>query len=532
MADLDLKKFKKIGSDKNTTKLRHNDGHMLVIAHSRLSPKLKKELDKLPVYAAEGVDTGNAVPMDSAPSQGAPDDSMNANPAAVAPSVGQGIAPQDNGQDINQYIQNTQNDLLDENQKTQQDIDGGHITPKTYADLFANKSTLGKVGTIFGLMVGGAGSGLSHQPNALLAAMKQQIQNDLDAQKTSAANKLSWYKANLDKNLNEAQVKEAVARGLLTNTQAQGLQLDNQIKAHGAALGGMGGALINKLSQGVQNIPLDSPVRPQAEQALNSVNAAHQVNNAAIANKTANQSALVRQKYGNPSVEEFNQSYTPAGIMGSIVGKAKEARAAAENPQVKDDADFNASASKIPGDKILSPDAEAKYTFSKVNPLAPAGLQDAHDKAVQMESLLPRVHGIMSDMYSQVQAGGYPAYARRNLTPDVAQGISSGADALTGGEGIATGVGRAIGAAENLVPKGEAFKNYDTSQQQLKDEIRKVLPNAGNDEVMQMVRRYSPEYGDTQSSIAKKEAALKKALIQSVPRGPLKNAGMLAEGLD
>lgn len=46
---IDLKKFKKVASDKHTTTLRHADGHEFKVVHSVLSPKLKKDIEKIPM---------------------------------------------------------------------------------------------------------------------------------------------------------------------------------------------------------------------------------------------------------------------------------------------------------------------------------------------------------------------------------------------------------------------------------------------------------------------------------------------------
>lgn len=46
---IDLKKFKKVSSDKHTTIMRHDDGHELKVVHSVLSPKLRKDVEKLPM---------------------------------------------------------------------------------------------------------------------------------------------------------------------------------------------------------------------------------------------------------------------------------------------------------------------------------------------------------------------------------------------------------------------------------------------------------------------------------------------------
>jgi len=51
---MNLKNFKKVSSDKDSTTLQHPDGHQIKIAHKSLSAKVKKSLSDLPVHYAEG----------------------------------------------------------------------------------------------------------------------------------------------------------------------------------------------------------------------------------------------------------------------------------------------------------------------------------------------------------------------------------------------------------------------------------------------------------------------------------------------
>ena len=105
------------------------------------------------------------------------------------------------------------------------DIDNGHITPKTYNDLFhynsdgSEKSTLGKVGQLFGLLVAGAGAGLTHQPNAVLQMMDNQIKNDLEAQKQSKSDATNYLRLNQQRLLNDANVKHFLASAAYTDAQ-------------------------------------------------------------------------------------------------------------------------------------------------------------------------------------------------------------------------------------------------------------------------------------------------------------------------
>lgn len=57
---LDLGKFKKIASDEATTTLQHPEGHTIKVAHKSLNPKMKMQLDKLPVHKAFGEDIGSS----------------------------------------------------------------------------------------------------------------------------------------------------------------------------------------------------------------------------------------------------------------------------------------------------------------------------------------------------------------------------------------------------------------------------------------------------------------------------------------
>lgn len=111
-----------------------------------------------------------------------------------------------------------------------QDLNNGQIQPETYHSLFAKKDTLGKIGTLFGLLLSGAGSGLAHQPNAVMDMMDNQIKNDLEAQKTNQGNKLNWYNAALahEKNQSEIQLNQAMEGSYRAGTS--GKTLDNEFK--------------------------------------------------------------------------------------------------------------------------------------------------------------------------------------------------------------------------------------------------------------------------------------------------------------
>jgi len=222
-----------------------------------------------------------------------PDD--QAQPQAQARQPAQQAAPvaQDDYQKAyNDYKQAHLKEFAEQDAAFDQDLKNGHITPETYHSMFAKKDTLGKIGTIFGLLLSGAGSGLAHQPNAALQMMDKTIQNDLDAQKHSKENAQNFLKINLQQKLQEGQLKKMEFENKLTEaqtgrvgvenqlTRAQVLQLAQQgklteaearkvmIEGNGLAKMQMNRAALHKLTDMVNKLPMGSPQRQQAEAQL------------------------------------------------------------------------------------------------------------------------------------------------------------------------------------------------------------------------------------------------------------------------
>lgn len=169
----------------------------------------------------------------------------------------------------------------------QQDMMDGKIAPKTYHDLYENKGTLGKIGTLFGMMLSGAGSGLAHQPNLLMEMMNNEINRDFEAQKMNQSNKLNWYNAAMahEKSLSDIEMNAAQEQATRMGTYNSALDAEkknynnsvipglHQLGAKTTALNGMySGASqyiqdnVNRLAPGPakavgQNL-VDTTVRP------------------------------------------------------------------------------------------------------------------------------------------------------------------------------------------------------------------------------------------------------------------------------
>lgn len=443
MKGLDLSKFKKVSSDNKCTTLQHADGHQLKIAHSALSPKMKAELDKLPIHKAqggriqrfaegsEGVEAGSNDTPDSQ-TTGAPNPSpgvninINAQPQqpnpmpSPRPNVSPTMAPQDqmpqnapiplpNGgmsaeeaaakypgppaqvgfnpnnpgpapqaaqapmaqkaiparapaqenmpdegadedqtpspaaqpsaamqsapqsqpaapQNLEQSKQAIKQDFSKEDQAWQQDLVNGHITPETYHDLFAKKDTLGKIGTIFGMMLSGAGAGLTHQPNLLVSLMDKQIANDLEAQKASKVNSQNYLRTNQERILQNAQIDKMLKEGKVNEQQAKLIKVDADTKAFALSQAQMLQASYHHLVTQVDQMP-EGPQKEAAKQQLGLIYSriSDRINN--INDTAAGASAYYKTLFGDTTggsnPEQAFQKQTNAMRMMGPQGEAR-----------------------------------------------------------------------------------------------------------------------------------------------------------------------------------------------------------------
>lgn len=104
------------------------------------------------------------------------------------------------------------------------DFGSGAIKPETYHDLFAKKDTLGKIGSLFGLLLAGAGSGLAHQSNSVLDMWNNEINRDVDSQKSNSKAKQSFYTLAM-------QQENNIANNQAINANTAATRLGNEGKA-------------------------------------------------------------------------------------------------------------------------------------------------------------------------------------------------------------------------------------------------------------------------------------------------------------
>lgn len=138
------------------------------------------------------------------------------------------------------------------------DLAAGHIKPETYGDYFANKKgPLAKIGTIFALMLGGAGAGLTHTSNIAMDMIDNEIKRDLEAQQHSAENSQNFLKINQANDLNQQQLRKMNAD---TNVM-------NQAMSYGQMANVSFANLVNQMNK----LPVGSQKRVQMQQGLQAI---------------------------------------------------------------------------------------------------------------------------------------------------------------------------------------------------------------------------------------------------------------------
>jgi hypothetical protein len=390
-----FKGAKKISCDKNSSCFALPNGHKITVAHNSLSKEMRAQLDKLPIHAAEGVDTqkydpGSADEMsgigdaiDSAAGalagdatsnrfsqKGSQDSATNRDPASQptgfnmvedaktnpAPGIDPaaanapvqatpGTEAEDLSPDKSQQVPSlfnpaispddhktiVQNDIAKESANIDQDLKDGKIDPLTYHKLlwqeqqpdgsWKDKGTLGKISTMFGLMLGGMGSGLTHQPNAIMQMMDNTIGKNLDAQKASKTNAQNIYKLQLEHQMNESQMAAQRAGIKLTEQQTKLMSADAEAKAYNISRIKMNSSVLDNAVKLYQSLPDNDPRKAQAQQTIAMMAPAVNAENANLASVAAAQSARFKAMMGDisggsGSEQQFQQQNMGRRMMG------------------------------------------------------------------------------------------------------------------------------------------------------------------------------------------------------------------------
>lgn len=295
---MNFRGFKKVHEDGEKAVLQNQRGHKITLAIKQLSKSHRDNLQKLPLYKAGGGDVEDPTvdeqlaPLESSSPSGIP--MMSAQDQAPAQSMSEAQAPeqeptpapqwspqmarQEQTQQAPQpeteplhpaqYAQKQANELHQEAANMSMDMLSGHIAPKRYRQMFDDHpTTLGKIGSLFGLILSGAGSGLAHQENMALHLMDKEIERDMEAQKENVKNKQNAYHYIMQNELNKANIKKVGA-------ETQGALKDVEIKSDAHLKNMLQLGILNDLKNEIVNPMPQGPQRAQAEQLLGKMNSA------------------------------------------------------------------------------------------------------------------------------------------------------------------------------------------------------------------------------------------------------------------
>lgn len=228
--------------------------------------------------------------------------SQEAAPTPIAKASG--MAEQAPAQ-VQQKAPEPAQEFLAEDKAWQQDLANGHITPKTYESMFASKSTLGKIGTMFGLMVSGLGSGMSGQKNMLMEMMNKEINDDIEAQKASKSNALNF--------------RQLAEQHLMNSANMKHLGTQDKLALDGLSQQLAGRAAFHKLMTQTQSMP-EGPMKMQALQTLGMISQGLDAKAVNVADMLHAKQALYQGMAGGPSngnsEQEFQSEQRRLRLMG------------------------------------------------------------------------------------------------------------------------------------------------------------------------------------------------------------------------
>lgn len=342
------------------------------------------------------------VPAPSAPSGGVP--------ATPSSTLTPGAIPkyQDSAQDAMQQVekatpqqqyanmtQEEKNNFDQQKAAWENDLVNGHITPKTYSDLFNNKGTLGKIGSIFGMLVGGAGSGLARQPNLAFNMIQNELDRDFEGQKQSKNNAQNFLRIMQQDQMNKAET------GRLTT--------ENAVQALGLARVHAQDAVLHSLIMERDKLPVDSAQWKAADQGLAMMYPMFQQSASKAGDMVAGAKAYARMMSGNTAAGtgqspiDYGRLTTlqRSGMMPSedVNAATKEASQVEETRALRTEFNrtFNDLNGKLLAGNLTPGDRDsAKWIMAGKLQHASAGRFNLQDAEKQIDAMLPAAGDINS----------------------------------------------------------------------------------------------------------------------------------------
>lgn len=425
-----------------------------------------------PPVAQDAVPSESPPPMQVADNSGQPAQDMAQAPA---PKAGAPLPEEDN---LQRHL-----DAI----AFSKDLEGGAIKPETYHSLYEKKDTLGKVGTLFGLLVSGAGSGLTGQPNALLAMMDKQIQNDLESQKTTQSNKANWYTSAMhqEKNASDINYQNALAASTRMGTQGQSFKNDldrwknttipglNDLSASTTASNAMQMTYVQELQNYVNRLA-PGPAKEQAQSTLDNV---------------------VRPYVSNQITNNIN----------TLHQKKKTIEAISPNPLLKVTTPQTSDQPIDPRGPVVDENLlQQKVNLGRTAPGTIGSLSDAQQQdVIGLKSRIATNRGNLADYAENFDkinnlalAGQVPGVSTaRSLLTAAGTGIGSAAGLL--GAGVGTSIGNTIGhAGEDLQSIFERDR-----KQQYNNIVQHLGNNMNADEKKELANSILPQWNDSEEKV-------------------------------
>ena len=333
-----------------------------------------------------------------------------------------------------------------------QDLKNQHITPLTYQKLFADKSTPGKIATLFGLVAGGIGSGLTGQPNAAIQMMDKIISNDLEAQKQSKSNAFNYWNATYNHLLQQAQ-----ARGLDASskyTQAQTATMTDALSRKR-----MQRAQLQDMYNTIQHMNPNDPRYGNYVRAYSAIAQAADMDTATAKQKVDALNMLQNDQFGAPrnsSIFDPHPDVIKPGGIGNPNGESPGASIGRQGlPNVAEE-----QAEDRGPTKILTPEAERKYNWALSpyntvqSPEEKRGIVEEYNNNKQLESQLALLDSKFDDMQKKATWGGYLA---SKVNPHaIGAGLGAAAEAAGIAGAIPTAGTSLIGALPGAIGAGLA----------------------------------------------------------------------------
>lgn len=464
--------------------------------------------------------TGNSAPVSAAAPPALPaDQPLQADtPPPEAPAAPeatpQAAAPPAPAQKTHAPDPTPGQEMFQERNNFADDLATGQIHPKTYQDLYDSKDTLGKIGTMFGLMLGGLGHGHS---NSVLQMMDKIIDRDLHAQETSASNRQNFYKIRQQQQLNDAVVKRYAVENNLTKAQAretlakagfEEINLDqakkwlgedaspssaDELQTKNQAKMDMHVAAIHHLDQQVQKLP-PGEMKDKASATLGAIG------------------------------QQVFQGQHPQLIQQSEAAHASEAQHKAQKG-LQDMKDKN---------HILVPNADKLFSRANYDPLIrknpslASELEQQYTAAKQADAASDAVIDSFDKLKHLSKANGVMGRAYQAVSPSslasLGVGIGAGVGGTKGAE-VGGGLGAALG---HLIPNTTGIREENAERAKLQGLIGNALAAAKltPTDVGHMIKEYAPIYGDDEQGLNTKLEGILDKIRLSIPRSRLQHAKM------